>query len=158
MDWAEKFTSKLKAKELARQEDKKNFKIYQSFAQKLFSNIESKMKQIEAISIMRHMVGQSETTPIQLKALKLKCYEKYLEFIPEGINLDNSKGTIRIKHNTRHLPQFTYLHLTIDPEAEESYPDNLIWVINKESRKNYVELPKFDDVELEKLVEKAFLG
>ncbi len=157
MDWAKKLEERLKNKELALKENKKNFYVYQEAALKLFERIEKKVKTIEQISIYRYMVGETSSTPGQIKALKLKCFEKYLDFVPEGVNLDSSKGTIRLRHNSRTLAQFTYLHLVIDNQSESNYPDNLIWVLNEGSSESFENLPLFNDEALEKLIERVFL-
>ncbi len=157
-DWAEQFKNRIKAKEIAKQESKKNFNTYQQSVLKLFDFIESKIKGIDCIHAVRYLVSQSEVTTVQIKALKLQCLEKFLEFVPEGINLDNSKGTIRLRHNTRALSQFIYLHLIVDPNAtQQNYSENLIWVINQEGSENFNTLPRFDAEILERLVELTFL-
>ena len=157
-EWAKKFERKLKQKELARQEAKKSFQIYSDASLKLFDFIERKVRGIEVLSVVRHMVGQSETTPNAVKTLKIKCQNKFVEFLPEGINLDESKGRIRLRHNARGLNQFVYLHLVVDPQLEEPYPDNLIWVLNENNATNFEELPPFTDKEIEKLIEIIFLS
>ena len=103
------------------------------------------------------MVGQSENSAAQIKALKLKCNKKYLDFVPEGINLDRSKGTIRIRHNSRKIGQFSYLHLVVDPSSDIVYPANLIWVLNENSSEDFEKLPVFDASQLERLIELTFL-
>ena len=157
MEWSEKFKQKLYQKELALQENKKNFQVYQNLALELFNFIEQKIKPIEVISTVKYMVGQSENTPVQIKALKLKCNKKYLDFVPEGINLDHSKGTIRIRHNSRAIAQFSYLHLVVDSSSDAVYPANLIWVLNENSSENFEKLPVFDASQLERLIELTFL-
>lgn len=156
-DWADQFRNKLKVKEIARQESKKNFQVYQQTVLRLFETIESKVKNIESIRVQRYLGSQSEVTPLQIRSLKLQCLEKYLEFVPEGINLDDSKGTIRLRHNCASLSQFIYLHLTIDPNSNQTYPDNLMWVINEEGATTFDDLPRFDDATLERLIELTFL-
>lgn len=156
-DWADLFRDKLKVKEIARQENKKNFQIYQQLVFKLFETIEGKIKKIDTIQIQRYLASQSEITPFQIKTLKLQCFEKYLEFVPEGINLDTSKGTIRLRHTCGTLSQFIYLHLTVNPHATQPYPENLHWVINEEGATTFDELPPFDDAALERLIELTFL-
>ena len=157
-NWAEKFERKLKQKELGRQEAKKSFQIYSDAALKLFDFVEKKVKGIEVLSVVRQMVGQSETTPNAVKTLKIKCKDKFLEFLPEGINLDESKGRIRLRHNARGLHQFVYLHLVVDLQSEELYPANLVWVLNDRSATDFESLPPLDDKELEKLIEIVFLS
>lgn len=157
MDWAKKFEEKLHGQEVAKQEHKKNFDIYQQSATKLYEWIEGKVKKIEKITIIRYMVGQSDTKRVQIRALKLKCYEKFLDFVPEGINLDQSKGTIRIRHNSHSLAQFTYLHLIINPNSKDIYPENLMWVLNESSSEPFTNLPVFDEAKLEYLIERTFL-
>ena len=157
MDWAKRLEERLKNKELALKENKKNFHVYQEAAVRLFERIEKKIKVIEQITIYRYMVGETSSTAGQIKALKLKCLEKYLDFIPEGVNLDNSKGTIRLRHNSRSLAQYTYLNLIIDSQSPSSYPENLIWVLNENSSDSFEKLPVFDDENLERLIERVFL-
>ena len=154
-EWAEKFRQKLKDKELASLETKKSFQIYQEAALKLFDNIEKKIKEIGVISSVRQMVGEVAVSSI--KALKLKCQDKYLELIPEGINLDESKGRIRIKHNCKLLSQFVYLHLTLDAQSTATYPENLMWVLNEKGTERLEGLPPFNDEMLEHLIEVVFL-
>ena len=125
-DWAEQFKSKLKVKELARQEHKKSFDVYQQAVAKLFEMIERKIKGVECIQAARYMVSQSEITPVQIRGLKLQCLEKYIEFMPEGINFDTSKGTIRLRHNCSALNPFIYLNLIVDPQSTLPYPENLM--------------------------------
>lgn len=156
--WADKFNRKLEEKELARQEAKKSFQIYQEAALKLFDLIEEKVKGIEAISTFRYMVGQAVTSPVPLKALKLKCLERYLDIIPEGINLDSSKGRIRLKHNSKGIPNFIYVHLIVDPNSSELYPDNLVWAYNDKGAETFGNLPFFDDEKLEHVIELIFLS
>jgi hypothetical protein len=114
------------------------------------------MKQVDAISTLRYMVGESGGNAI--KTLKLKCQDRFLEFSPEGINLDNSRGRIRVKHNaTRTLPPFVYLHLVVDLQSNAPYPENLVWVWNEKNAENFDSLPPFNDEVLEHLVETIFL-
>ena len=157
MDWAKEFELKLKTKELARQETKKNFHMYETMTLRLFDEMERKIKKIPSIQIHRYIMAQTESIRPQLKALQLTCFDKRIEFTPEGINLDDSKGTIRIRHNSKNVNKFCYLHLIIDPHSTASYPDNLIWVINENSSQPFERLPPFDDRELEYLVERIFL-
>ncbi len=158
-NWGDKFKKKLHDKELASQETKKSFHIYKDAAAKLFDDITDKVKDIEQISVVRTMVGQSTPTPGPIKALNLKCNPKYLRFVPEGINLDDSRGRIRIEHNCKSLAQFIYMHLTTDPKSQAVFPENLLWKLNAkgEDVENYETLPDFDDPQLEKLIETCFL-
>ncbi len=80
-----------------------------------------------------------------------------LEFFPEGMNLDESLGRIRIIHNAS-MPRFIYLHLTVDAQSEAQYPDNLMWAYNREGETIAFDvLPKFDDDRMELLMESCFL-
>ncbi|NUM33222.1 MAG: hypothetical protein HUU50_01640 [Candidatus Brocadiae bacterium] len=157
MDWAKKLEERLKNKELALKENKKNFHVYQESAVRLFEWIEKKVKAIQQITIYRYMVGETASATSQIKALKLKCLEKYLDFVPEGVNLDSSKGTIRLRHNSRSLAQYTYLHLIVNPDSMASYPENLVWVLNENSSEGFEKLPVFSDEVLERLIERVFL-
>lgn len=157
-NWAEKFTKKLQDKELASQEAKKSFQIYKDSAVKLFDDIEAKVKNIREISIVRTVVGHSAPTPGPIKALNLKCPPKVLKFVPEGINLDESRGRIRIEHNCRNIPQFIYIHLIIDPASTAAFPDNLVWKYNCNDKcTDYTQLPNFGEAQLEELIETCFL-
>lgn len=157
MNWQESFEQKLKTKELSRQETRKNFHIYETMTLRLFDELEEKLKFIPSIHISRYIMSQTDMVSPQLKALKLSCYEKIIEFTPEGINLDDSKGTIRIRHNSKNVTPFCYLHLIVDPDSEFLFPDNLIWVLNENSSQPFENMPHFDDRELEYLIERIFL-
>lgn len=157
--WADKFTKKIKEKELALQKDKKNVSVYKTAALKLFDFIESKLKRVEVISTSRILVGDASPAPGSIKALCLKCQDRVLKFVPEGINLDDSRGRIRIEHKCRNLAKFIYLHLIVDVNSEAVYPENLIWVFNArgEDEFDFTSYPRFDEQQLEKLIENCFL-
>lgn len=156
-NWGDKFKKKLQEKELANQENIKNFKIYQDATLKLFDFIEKKVKSIEAITVSRRVVGTAG--PTSIKSLILKCQEKLIQFVPEGINLDSSRGRIRIHHTAKNLSKFIYLNLIIDPESTVPYPENLMWVYNITGAEDiaFKELSRFDDMQFENLIENCFL-
>lgn len=153
-NWADKFKKKLQEKELASQENSKNAKIYQDHVIKLFEWMEKKVKQAEVISVARKVETAGPT-----KSLILKCQDRQVGFLPEGINVDNTRGRIRVRHNCKNLSQFVYLHLITDINSNAPYPENLIWVINSNGLENvdYKELPRFEEQQLESLIETCFL-
>lgn len=157
--WSENFKKKLQEKDRASQEAKKSFQVYKDALMQLFDHIESKVKSVAEISIVRTVVGSSSPTPGPIKALTLKCGDKFLKFVPEGINPDQSRGRIRIEHNNKSLSKFIYLHLIIDPKSTAIFPDNLIWVFNAngEDVADFTQLPQFEEKHLEQLMENCFL-
>ena len=160
MNWADKFQDKLRKKELASQEARKSFGVYQKYALELFDSIESKVKSVEVINVVRTVIGHSGPAPGPIKALTLKCHGYFIKFIPEGINLDDSRGRVRIEHNAKALSKFIYMHLIIDRQSDAPYPENLLWVLNINGETDIIfeELPPFGDKELENLIETCFLG
>jgi hypothetical protein len=154
--WADKFKKKLQGKELASQENSKNAKIYQEYVLRLFDWVEKKVKEAEVISVSRK-VETSGITP--LKSLVLKCQERQVSFLPEGINVDSSRGRIRIRHNCKNISQFIYLHLISDANSGAPYPENLIWIINLNGLENVdcKDMPRFEEQQLENLIETCFL-
>ncbi len=161
-DWTNKFKQKLQAKEAMKQDSTKKFKVYRDSIEALFLCVENKVKNIEEITVSRKLVAQTSqgiSGPNEMiKILLLRCALKYIEFNPEGINLDTSHGRIRFKQNSS-LGQFVYLHLVIDPNSTANYPDNLIWVYNAkgDNMDDYASLPEFDEVLMEEIIERCFL-
>lgn len=158
-DWTQKFKKKFEEKELAAQRAVKSFQVYQDQTLKLFNEIEAKVKDIDIITTQRLSVDYSGNAPAAIKALHLKCNQEVVRFIPEGINQDEGRGRIRIKHNTSNLSPYIYLHLVVDETSREMYPDNLTWTINPtgDSKAIFTALPKFDEKQIELLLEKCFL-
>ena len=151
-NWADKFKKKLQEKEQASQENTKSAKTYQDATTKLFDHIEKKIKEIGMIAVTKN--------GLPMKSLHLKCQDKLLSFIPEGVNVDSSRGRIRVKHNCKNLSQFIYLNMMIDPKSAAAYPDNLMWVINWNGTLEDVKLdtlPEFKNDQLERLIEVCFV-
>lgn len=164
-EWQDQFQSRLDDKKKAQQEERKSFQVYRDKVVSLFEGIEAKVRAVAAIQVSRRIVGRTEAYRMDvkgpfetIKSLCLRCGERTLEFVPDGINTPVGRGRIRVVHSSRKLGQFVYLYLVKDPRSDRPFPENLAWVV--QDQKDGMEptrCPVFDDRALERLIEVSFL-
>ncbi len=162
--WGDKFRSRLEEQKQAKQEERKSFDIYRDHVMRLFDTIEGKVKNVAAIQVSKPIVGRTEFYGKDVRGLEtvkslcLKCGDKTIEFLPDGINTPYGKGRIRLRHSSKKLGQFVYLYLVKDPKSASPYPENLTWVIqDQKDGQEPTRCPVFDDRRIEDVIEACFL-
>lgn len=164
-DWSEKFKNRMEEKQRAASEERQNFAIYRDQVLRLFTSIEEKVKSVPGIKVSRTVAARTEeyrrdvAGPIDaVKSLQIRCGERTLEFIPDGVNTPIGKGRVRVRHHTKKLGQYVFLYLLKDPKSSRPYPDNLVWVIqDQKDGHEPTRCPVFDEKTLERVIEACFL-
>ena len=168
-DWKDRFKDGIADRERALAQPRKissqDFAHYKRHVLELYERLCTKVTDIPQIEVTRPIVTRSDRCRVDVQgmietvhALVLRFQDRRLELLPEGLNLEQSRGRVRLRHNGKQLSRFLYA--TLEPRDQDAEAQESEWyLLDKEKPPRSSErLQRLEDELLEEILEKVFLS